>query len=208
MYDQPAKRRGRPSAGIREAIVAATLELIEEQGLGGLTTKEVAVRAGASEASVYYHFKDKVGLVQAVIEEGLEPLREIDASMFALIAERPLDEGLDRIAAALERFFTRVMPVFAAIQTNAELRRAFGERMAAQGLGPHRGVAALSAYLADQRERGRVDTDADTEAAAIMLMGACFLRVFNRHMLGTKGGRLPSREQTVQGLARLLARRA
>ena len=41
-----------------------------------------------------------------------------------------------------------------------------------------------------------------------MLMGACFLRVFNRHMLGTKGGRLPSREQTVQELARLLARRA
>ena len=63
MDDQPAKRRGRPSAGIREAIVAATLELIEEQGLGGLTTKEVAARAGASEASVYYHFKDKVGLV-------------------------------------------------------------------------------------------------------------------------------------------------
>jgi hypothetical protein len=66
----------------------------------------------------------------------------------------------------------------------------------------------VSAYLADQRERGRVDTDADTEAAAIMLMGACYLRVFNRHMLGSKGGRLPSREQTVQGLAQLLAPRA
>jgi hypothetical protein len=39
-------------------------------------------------------------------------------------------------------------------------------------------------------------------------MGACFLRVFNRHMLGTKGGRLPNREQTVKGLAQLLARRA
>ena len=37
-------------------------------GLGKLTTKQVAARAGASEASVYYHFKDKVGLVQAAVQ--------------------------------------------------------------------------------------------------------------------------------------------
>jgi AcrR family transcriptional regulator len=207
MSAEPAKRRGRPPAGIREAIVAAALALIDEHGLGGLTTKAVAERAGASEASVYYHFKDKVGLVQAVIEEGLEPLREINATMFARLADRPLADGLEQIAAAFERFFTRVTPVFAAIQTNAELRREFGERMAVQGLGPHRGVGVVSSYLDDQKARGHVDPGADTEAAALMLMGACFLRVFNRHMLGNKGGRLPSREQTVAGLAAQLAPR-
>src|SRR4051794_18173531 len=207
MGDEPAKRRGRPPAGIREAIVAATLELIDEQGLGGLTTKQVADRAGASEASVYYHFKDKVGLVQAVIEEGLEPLREIDAGVFARLVDRPLPEGLDQIATAFERFFTRVMPMFAAIQTNAELRQQFGDRMAAQGLGPHRGVGVIAHYLDEQKAQGRVDPAADTRAAALMLMGACYLRVFNRHMLGNKGPRLPTREQAVAGLAAQLTPR-
>ncbi len=205
--EEPAPRRGRPPAGIREAIVVAALQLIEEHGLGGLTTKAIATRAGASEASVYYHFKDKVGLVQAVIEEGLEPLREIDARVFARVAERPLVEGLDSVSAAFERFFTRVMPVFAAIQTNAELRREFGKRMAAQGLGPHRGVAAIASYLADQRERGRVDPGADLEGAALMLIGACYLRVFTRHMLGEHGAPLPSREHAVRALAEQLAPR-
>ena len=187
--------------------MAAALDLIDEQGLGGLTTKQVADRAGASEASVYYHFKDKVGLVQAVIEEGLEPLREIDARVFARLADRPLTEGLDEIAAAFERFFTRVMPVFAAIQTNAELRHEFGDRMAAQGLGPHRGVAVIAHYLDEQKALGQVDPEADTEAAALLLIGASYLRVFNRHMLGGKGGRLPTRERTVAGLAAQLAPR-
>jgi len=204
MYDQPAKRRGRPSAGIREAIVAATLELIEEQGLGGLTTKEVAARAGASEASVYYHFKDKVGLVQAAVQEGLAPVREINETEFGKLAERPLGEGLSEIALAFERFFTRVMPVFSAIQGDPELRTEFGKRMSAQNMGPHRGVEAVSSYLATQQERGRVDPAVDTEAAALQLVGTCLLRAFTRYMLGARVS-LPGRNRTAEALAAQLA---
>jgi AcrR family transcriptional regulator len=207
MPGEPAKRRGRPPAGIREAIVAAALELVEDEGLGGLTTKHVAERAGASEASVYYHFKDKVGLVQAVIQEGLEPLREIDQGNFASLADGPLDEGLVRISVAFERFFARALPVFAAIQTNAELRREFGERMAAEGMGPHRGVGAVASYLDAQKERGRVDAEVDSAAAALQLIGATHLRVFTRYMLGAKGGRVPSRDETVAALTAQLAPR-
>ena len=75
------RRRGRPSAGVREAILAATLDLAAEQGLTRLTTKEVARRAGASEASVFYHFGDKVGLLQAAMVAGLEPLMELDPAI-------------------------------------------------------------------------------------------------------------------------------
>jgi AcrR family transcriptional regulator len=202
--EAPAKRRGRPPAGIREAIAAAALAVIEQDGLGHLTSKSVAERAGASEASVYYHFKDKVGLVQAAVQEGLAPVREINETEFGKLAERPLGEGLSEIALAFERFFTRVMPVFAAIQGDPELRAEFGKRMSAQNMGPHRGVEAVSSYLETQQERGRVDPAVDTEAAALQLVGTCLLRAFTRYMLGARVS-LPGRNRTAEALAAQLA---
>ena len=204
MSEAPAKRRGRPPAGIREAIAAAALAVIEQDGLGHLTSKSVAERAGASEASVYYHFKDKVGLVQAAVQEGLAPVREINETEFGKLAERPLGEGLSEIALAFERFFTRVMPVFAAIQGDPELRTEFGKRMSAQNMGPHRGVEAVSSYLETQQERGRVDPAVDTEAAALQLVGTCLLRAFTRYMLGARVS-LPGRNRTAEALAAQLA---
>jgi AcrR family transcriptional regulator len=164
----------------------------------------VAERAGASEASVYYHFKDKVGLVQAIVQAGLEPVRAFGATEFGGLADRPLVDGLIAATKAFERFFDRVMPVFAAIQGDAGLRKQFGARMRAENMGAHRGVAGLAAYLADQRERGRVAPDADVEAAALELIGACYLRAFTRYMLG-KGDALPSGERTAKALAAQLA---
>src|SRR6478672_5041509 len=99
------RRRGRPPAGGREAILAATLELVREQGVGRLTTRE---GAGVSEASVYYHYTDKAGLMKAVFESGLEPLRAF--------GDRGVPEGdrTDVLAAfgrALESFLDQALPV-------------------------------------------------------------------------------------------------
>jgi AcrR family transcriptional regulator len=204
MPEAPAKRRGRPPAGIREAIAAAALAVIEEEGLGHLTSKAVAERAGASEASVYYHFKDKVGLVQAAVQEGLAPVREINETEFGRLADRPLAEGLAEIAVAFERFFARVMPIFSAIQGDAELRTEFGTRMSAENMGPHRGVEAVSSYLQVQQERGRVDPAANIEAAALQLVATCLLRAFTRSMLGARVS-LPGRDRTARALAAQLA---
>src|SRR6516165_11234624 len=75
------KRRGRPPAGGREAILAAALQLLRERGIARVTSREVAALAGVSEASVFYHYKDRAGLLQAVFEQGLEPLRELAVSV-------------------------------------------------------------------------------------------------------------------------------
>src|ERR1700760_3553609 len=73
----PAKRRGRPPAGGREAILAAALELLRERGIARVTSREVAALAGVSEASVFYHYKDRAGLLRAVFEQGLAPLQAL-----------------------------------------------------------------------------------------------------------------------------------
>jgi transcriptional repressor AefR-like protein len=43
---------------------------------------------------------------------------------------------------------------------------------------------ALAAYLAAEKRLGRVREDADPEAAAAMVLGACYQRAFFRSYLG------------------------
>ncbi len=66
-------RRGRPrSAEADAAIVDATLELIAEQGLTGLSVESVAVRAGVGKATIYRRWPSK----EALVEEALARLAE------------------------------------------------------------------------------------------------------------------------------------
>jgi AcrR family transcriptional regulator len=199
------RRRGRPPAGVREAILAATLDLAAEQGLTRLTAKEVARRAGASEASVFYHFGDKVGLLQAAMVAGLEPLMELDPAVVAGGAEGTVNESLLTIATSLERFFDRVLPVLGAIQGDSELRTAFTDRMAERDLGPHRGVELLSRSLTGMQQRGLVDPAADVEAVAVAILGACLLRSWQRYLFGDRRSEtIPSLPRTIGAIADLL----
>src|SRR5713101_2637899 len=130
--------RGRPSTGVREAILTAALEILSGDGLDQLTTREVARRAHTSEASVFYHFGDKVGLLQEAVMAGLGPLKAVDpAALGGAVDQTPADT-LAVITAALERFFNHAMPVIATIQADASLRKAFAERLVQGDLGPHR----------------------------------------------------------------------
>lgn len=202
---QPAKRgRGRPSAGAREAILAAALDLVSDRGLAHVTTREVARRAGVSEASLFYHYGDKVGLLQEVVLAGLEPLRELDADTLAGRTDEPLEMTLRQIATALESFLDRAMPVVEAVQADAGLRAEFGARLSERDLGPHRGVRLVAQHLDDMKQRGAVRPDADSKAAALMLAGGCFLRSWQRYLTG-RDDMLPTLEETIRGMAGLLS---
>jgi AcrR family transcriptional regulator len=203
--EQPRRGRGRPSAGAREAILAAALDLVSTDGLSRLTTREVARRAGVSEASVFYHYGDKVGLLQAVILAGLEPLKGLDADTLAGRTGEPLEATLRQIATALERFLDRTLPVVEAVQADSAIRAEFAARLAEQDLGPHRGVGLVAEHLAEMRQRGAVRPDADPDAAALLLFGSCFLRAWLRHLTGQPDLRVASLEETTGAMALLLS---
>jgi AcrR family transcriptional regulator len=67
------KRRGRPhrsEGGIkaRGRLLDGAEQLFAERGFYGVTTRQVASLAGADDALIYYHFKNKWGLFNAVFE--------------------------------------------------------------------------------------------------------------------------------------------
>jgi AcrR family transcriptional regulator len=195
------KRRGRPPAGGREAILAAALELLRERGIARVTSRDVAALAGVSEASVFYHYKDRAGLLKAVFEDGLRPLQQLAAE--GALAGVDLHEALSRYGATLEEFLHQALPVIAAAQSDVALRDVMAEYMTEQNLGPHRGVRALGDYFASEQSAGRVRAGVDPSAAAMMFVGACNTRALQRQM-PARVPDLPPLEDVVQAMVDLL----
>jgi hypothetical protein len=89
-----------------------------------------------------------------------------------------------------------VLPVLIAAQSDATLREGLAAYLATHDLGPHRGVDVLAEYLLAEQRAGRLRGDADSRAAATMLIGSIFLRVFQRQIAGTES-QLPTLEAVV-----------
>jgi AcrR family transcriptional regulator len=199
--DNTPKRRGRPPSGGREAIVVAALELVRERGIALLTTREVAARAGVSDASIYYHFGDRAGLLRAIYEHGMKPLALTQNPE----AGTDLRVVIERFYAALVTFFEDVLPILHAAQADSELGQEVAAYISEQDLGPHKGVIALGAYLRGEQSAGRVNPEADPEAVALMVIDTAFSRVSRRQfMMKNEDPRLPVPERELAMIIQLL----
>ena len=62
---------------LRDGLIAAALEALEEGGLAGLSLREAARRAGVSAMAPYRHFADKDALIAGVAAVGFQPFADI-----------------------------------------------------------------------------------------------------------------------------------
>jgi AcrR family transcriptional regulator len=76
---------------LRRALLDAALELLTEQDLAGLTLRQVARRAGVSEAAPYHHFASKAALVEALVVETLDQLAQALQEAGQATTGTPLD---------------------------------------------------------------------------------------------------------------------
>lgn len=61
---------------LRQQILNASIELIESEGLGALSMREVARRAGVSHQAPYHHFADRQAILAAIAGDGFRQLSE------------------------------------------------------------------------------------------------------------------------------------
>jgi AcrR family transcriptional regulator len=136
-YARPVPRVKQRTNDLRERGIATALAVLAEEGVAGLTTRNVARRAEASVPAVYEVFGDKAGLIREVFFEGFRMLGD------ALAALPPTDDpllALERVAQGFRAFvvanpaLSRVMfarpfadfdPTTAEIRAGAKVRKIF-----------------------------------------------------------------------------------
>ncbi|MEE9453932.1 MAG: TetR/AcrR family transcriptional regulator [Paracoccaceae bacterium] len=76
------ERKGYHHGNLKQALVEATLSLIQEKGPTGFTLAEAARQAGVSAAAPYRHFKGREDLIAEVARQGFEIFAEKMESAF------------------------------------------------------------------------------------------------------------------------------
>lgn len=81
---------------LENALIKAGIEILAKEGIGALSLREVAKRAGVSHSAPYAHFKDRQALIAAISTEGFRQLyAKLDAAIapYADDPKRQLTEG-------------------------------------------------------------------------------------------------------------------
>jgi AcrR family transcriptional regulator len=76
MVMKKARKLAYHHGNLRTALLDAALELVREAGVGSISLREVARRAGVSHAAPAHHFGDKAGLLTALATQGFEMFGE------------------------------------------------------------------------------------------------------------------------------------
>ncbi len=87
---------------LREALLAASVDLISQQGIQSLSLRKLAQLIGVSHTSCYHHFKDKDALLAAVAEQGFMQISE----GLTLIMQNPETPILDKLKLAVSGYVT------------------------------------------------------------------------------------------------------
>ncbi|MGW0730942.1 TetR/AcrR family transcriptional regulator [Streptomyces sp. NPDC002851] len=162
----------------RERILDAAHELMRTVGLVRATTKEIARGAGCSEAALYKHFASKEELFVTVLKERMPRLTPLLEGLIADPYRKGVEENLTEIARAAAYFYEESFPIAASLYAETQLRNRHMAAMWELGTGPHLPIEHLDSYLRAEQRAGRISQDADTLAAASMLLGACAQRAF------------------------------
>lgn len=124
------RRRERGEASVQR-IIDATIELIADEGLAGLTMQRIAKHVNASTALVVFHFQSKENLFRAVLQYLSEQYDQLWATLVRVPGMTPVQRLMGAVECA-QRFgrlhpkWVSVFVVFASDRNSMQLYHEIG----------------------------------------------------------------------------------
>lgn len=115
-----ARRTKEEALATRHKLLDAAEYLFQQQGVSRTSLQDIARHAGATRGAVYWHFKDKADLFNAMMERVTLPMEE----SFNHEGTGP-EEASDTSANALHRIRHATVNALKQIVTDAQTRRVF-----------------------------------------------------------------------------------
>ncbi|MEO8656673.1 MAG: TetR family transcriptional regulator, partial [Ramlibacter sp.] len=101
-----ARRTKEDALATRNALLDAAERLFQQQGVSGTSLQHIAAAAGASRGAVYWHFKDKADLFNAMMERVTLPMENALNEARSNAPADPLPQLRSALLAALHRTAT------------------------------------------------------------------------------------------------------
>ena len=157
---------------------------MRSHGLSGVTTRQISKEVGCSEGALYVHFKGRLELLLAMLEESLPDMLGPLQTLRESVGRGSPHANLQAALRGIFNFHRRVLPATAGLFAEPELLVAYRDSLARQGKGPHLSMAVLADYIAAEQRLGRIGSDVDVKLAAYLLMSSSFFRAFLETFLG------------------------
>ena len=167
MVETETRKPGRPrSARADKAILAATLELIAQDGMQGMSLEGVAARAGVSKTTIYRRWPNRDALILDALRQIKVPVTTFDTGAFRSDITHFLLSLRDLLQDPMIQQVT--LRLLSEVASKPEWSKAFfRETMRANFEG-------LTGMIERARARGELRADADTLLVMEMFGGPLF----------------------------------
>ena len=200
--------RGDHGQNLREYLITTAARLIDQRGSAGLAVRDIAREAQVADGVLYNYFEDKEDLLAHAL------LAHVGAVMAATAPQMP-PAGTGSVADNLRMFIdgglaalARVAPAFAGLASQPKVLIRFhamvggdaafvGDTATEDGKAAERGPEGgrglpdiLSGYLRAEQRHGRIDENADIDAAVTLIVGAIHGEILPRVLFSPPGRRV------------------
>ncbi|WP_416565876.1 TetR/AcrR family transcriptional regulator [Nocardia testacea] len=163
----------------RQQLFDAAERVLLRDGPTGLTSRAVTDEAGCAKGVLHRHFADFDGFLAALV---LDRAARLEAQGNALRASAGSGTVADNLTAALTTLFGPVpVAILPLITFRDELRARLRRARPDGGMAVLAEMTtAISRYLTDERELGRIAADADIDSLTLSLVGGGHLLFTDR----------------------------
>lgn len=152
----------------KERLIITTIDIIDELGIQGLSTREIAKRQNVSEGTIFRHFTSKTELLNAV----LLYYSQFDDDIYQTTRLKSLSatEAIDFLVKTHVEYYENY-PAITAIPLNLEVLRYEPELTGTIHKILEKRSGMLSALIVEAQNAAEVTKDIDSDATAMMITG-------------------------------------